>query len=120
MKIKSICVLAMLLLPVVIMPVSASINNTTADLMPSLKEGWYGLPPTVQTWVKWIIGISFVALVVIAIAFTSGSGIWAIVSGHSGNVSGRSSGLGDMFMPVGILIAAIVAIMFILYIASSI
>ncbi len=74
MKISNLFLLAMLAVSVLVMPVSAANNNSTPDLMPSLKVGWNGLPASIQSWIFWIISLSFVGLVVVALIYTWPSG----------------------------------------------
>jgi|SRR3989304_6718169 len=92
----------------------------TPDLMPNLADGWAGLPPDVQKWVIWILGTAFVLFVAIAILYTFGGSIKAIISGKRGDVSGRSSGISEAFLGVGVLLVAVIAIMLILFVASSV
>lgn len=94
--------------------------NQVPDLMPNLADGWAGLPPDVQKWVMWILGVAFVLFVAVAILYTFGGSIKAIISGKRGDVAGRSSGISDAFLGVGIIIVAIIAIMLIIFVASSV
>ncbi len=92
----------------------------TPDLMPNLADGWAGLPPDVQKWVLWILGVTFVLFVAVAILYTFGGSIKAIISGKRGDVAGRSSGISEAFMGVGVILIAVIAILLILYVASSV
>ncbi len=103
-----------------IAPVLAAGNNTTPDLMPNLATGWAGLPPDVQKWVLWILGTAFALFVAVAVLYTFGGSIKAIIGGQRGDVAGRSSGISEAFLGVGIVIVAIIAIMLILFVASSV
>ncbi len=101
-------------------PSFAADNSSTTALMPNLNAGWAGLPPDVQKWVMWIIGVAFALFVAVAIIYTFGGSIKAIIGGHRGDVAGRSSGISEAFLGVGIVIVAVLAIMIILYVASSV
>ncbi len=94
--------------------------NTTPDLMPNLADGWAGLPPEVQKWVLWILGTAFVLFVAVAILYTFGGAIMTVISGKRGDVAGRSSGISQAFMGVGVILIAVIAILLILYVASSV
>jgi hypothetical protein len=100
------------------MPALAA-DSKTPNLMPNLADGWAGLPPDVQKWILWIIGVAFVLFVAVAVLYTFGSSIKVILSGKRGDVAGRSSGIGEAFTGVGIILVAVVAILMILYIASN-
>ncbi len=95
-------------------------ENTAPDLMPNLADGWAALPPDVQKWVMWIIGVAFALFVAVAILYTFGGSIKAIIGGKRGDVAGRSSGISEAFMGVGVIIIAVIAIMLIIYVASSV
>ncbi len=101
------------------MPALAADNSTSA-LMPNLAKGWAGLPDNVRTWIVWILGTAFAIFVAIAILYTFGGTIKAILSGKRGDVHGQSSGISDAFLGVGIIIVAVIAIMLIIFIASSV
>ena len=92
----------------------------TPDLMPNLADGWAGLPADVQKWILWILGVAFVLFVTVAILYTFGGSIKAIVSGKRGDVAGRSSGISEAFLGVGIILIAIISIMLIIFVASSV
>ena len=94
--------------------------NTAPDLMPNLADGWAALPSDVQKWVMWIIGVAFILFVTVAILYTFGGSIKAIISGKRGDVAGRSTGISEAFMGVGVMIIAVIAIMLIIYVASSV
>ncbi len=83
-------------------PAAQAANDTAPDLMPNLATGWAGLPPDVQKWIMWILGTAFAIFVAIAILYTFGGSIKAIISGKRGDVAGRSSGISEAFMGVGI------------------
>ena len=91
-----------------------------SPLMPNLAQGWAGLPPDVQKWVVWIIGVAFAIFVAIAIIYTFSGSIKALIGGQRGDVAGRSSGISEAFMGVGIIIVAVIAIMLILYVAYAV
>jgi hypothetical protein len=101
-------------------PAAQAANDTAPDLMPNLATGWAGLPPDVQKWIMWILGTAFALFVSVAILYTFGGSIKAIISGKRGDVAGRSSGISEAFMGVGIIIIAVIAIMLIIFIASSV
>ncbi len=94
--------------------------NTAPDLMPNLADGWAGLPADVQKWVMWILGVAFVLFVAVAILYTFGGSVKAIISGKRGDVAGRSSGISEAFMGVGVILIAVIAILLIIYVASSV
>ncbi len=83
--------------------------NTAPDLMPNLADGWAGLPPEVQKWVMWILGTAFVLFVAVAVLYTFGGAIMTVISGKRGDVAGRSSGISQAFMGVGVILIAIIA-----------
>lgn len=109
-----------MLAPFLSVPVVQAANNTAPDLMPNLADGWAGLPADVQKWILWILGVAFVFFVAVAILYTFGGSIKAIISGKRGDVAGRSSGISEAFLGVGIIIVAIIAIMLIIFVASSV
>lgn len=102
------------------LPVPAVQAAENPDLMPNLADGWAGLPPDVQKWVLWILGVAFALFVAVAILYTFGGSIKAIISGKRGDVAGRSSGISEAFMGVGVILIAVIAILLIIYIASSV
>ncbi len=99
---------------------AAQAANTAPDLMPNLADGWAGLPSDVQKWILWILGTAFVLFVAVAILHTFGGSIKAILSGKRGDVAGRSSGISEAFMGVGVILVAVLAILLIIYVASSV
>ncbi len=93
--------------------------NDTAPLRPNLATGWAGLPPDVQKWVLWIISVAFVLFVAVAILYTFGGSIKALISGKRGDVAGRSSGISEAFTGVAVLMIAVIAVLLIIFIASN-
>ncbi len=120
MNFKNNLLIKGLLLNFMTVPALADATNGTSALMPNLNSGWAGLPPDVQKWVTWIISVAFALFVAVAIIYTFGGSIKAIIGGQRGDVAGRSSGISEAFMGVGIVIIAIIAILLILYVASSV
>jgi hypothetical protein len=103
----------------ILMP-SVRAANQAPNLMPNLADGWAGLPPDVQKWVLWILGTAFALFVAIAVLYTFGGSIKAVISGKRGDVEGRSSGISEAFLGVGIILVAVISIMLILFVASSV
>ncbi len=120
MNFKNNLLIKGVLLNFMAVPALADATNGTSALMPNLNSGWAGLPPDVQKWITWIIGAAFALFVAVAIIYTFGGTIKAIISGNRGDVAGRSSGISEAFLGVGIVIIAVLAIMLILYVASSV
>jgi hypothetical protein len=100
-------------------PAVQAANDTEPNLMPNLAQGWAGLPPDVQKWVLWIISVAFVLFVVVAILYTFGGSIKALISGKRGDVAGRSSGISEAFTGVAVLLIAVIAVLLIIFIASN-
>ena len=101
-------------------PGNGSSSNSAPPLMPNLGEAWNSTPPDVQKWITWIIGIAFLAFIVVAVVYLFGNSIKVIVFGKSGNVAGSSMAMGEAFTGLIMIILVAVALLLIMFVASHI
>jgi len=86
--------------------------------IPSFSQGWAGLPAEVQTQMLWLISIIIAVFVIVAIIYTFGHGIMAMIKGKSGDASGKTSHVTDMLVGVVVIFFAFIFVAIILYLVS--
>jgi len=114
MKLKPI-IYTVLILCAMAFPVMAAPGNFT---MPTFSTAWGGLDAGIKLKIMWIIGIAFVVLIVCAIVGAFFGGAKATLATITGNVGGRSEGISNVLITVGVVFLATVVIGFVLWIAG--
>lgn len=109
--IMSVFILAILALPMI-----ASATNDS--FVPSFKDGMNDLPDSVKSTMTRVINWGQVALVAVAMIFTTYHGIAATIDGKRGNASGRSSHITNVFYGIGMLLVVGVVITLIDYVVK--
>ncbi len=99
-------------------PAMAAIDDGNTSMIPSLSEAWGGLPAFLKEKITWIIGLSFIALVVVGVLYSLLSGGHTLLSGARGDVAGRSSGISNMILGIGVIFMALIAISIIFWLVS--
>lgn len=97
-------------------------ESRTAEevLRPNLAAGILGLPTEIQDWLTWSISVAFVGVVAFLIILTFKEAILTWWSKKQGKTRERGAHIGYVLYGAGILIIMIIAILLIIFIASSI
>jgi hypothetical protein len=117
MKFKQIDLIC-IVLSLLAFPALAAIDDGNTSMIPTLSQAWAGLTPFLKEKITWIIGISFIALVVVGVLYSLLSGGHTLLSGARGDVAGRSSGISNMILGVAVIFAALLAISIIFFLVN--
>jgi len=113
MKIKPI-IYTVLILCALALPVMAATKFT----MPTFSSAWGGLDSEIAIKIMWIIGLSFVILVVAAILGSMFGGAKAALATVTGNVSQRTEGVSAVLITIGVVFIVTVVIGLLLWVAG--
>lgn len=99
-------------------PAMAAFDDGNTSMMPTLSQAWGGLPAYLKEKITWVIGLSIIGLVVVGILFSLLSGGHTILGGLRGDVAGRSTGISNMILGIGVIFMALIAISIIFWLVS--
>jgi len=122
MKSNTLRKLSGILLFIYSIPLSLADDDTIIDdtLRPNLKAGLLGLPSEVLAWISWAISVVFAIAIAIIIILTIREAILAWWSQKQGRIKERTIHIERVFYGVGILIAMIIAVLIIIFLASNV
>jgi hypothetical protein len=99
-------------------PSLAAFDDGNTSMMPTLSQAWGGLPAYLKEKITWVIGLSIIGLVVVGILFSLLSGGHTILGGLRGDVAGRSTGISNMILGIGVIFVALITISIIFWLVS--
>lgn len=117
MKIKPILKIC-IVLSLLSFPVMAAFDDGNSSMMPTFSEAWSNLNPFLKEKITWLIGLSIIGLVVVGVLYSLFSGGHVLLSGARGDVAGRSTGISNTILGVGVIFIAILAISVIFWLVS--
>jgi hypothetical protein len=109
-----ICVIFSLLA----LPAVAAFDDGNTSMMPSFSQAWGGLSSYLKEKITWLIGLSIIGLVVVGVLYSLLSGGHTLLSGARGDVAGRSSGITNMILGIGVIFVAMLAVSIIFWLVS--
>ena len=112
MKIKPI------IYTVLILALALPAMAATKFTMPTFSSAWGGLDSEIAIKIMWIIGLSFVILVVAAILGSMFGGAKAALATVTGNVSQRTEGVSAVLITIGVVFIVTVVIGLLLWVAG--
>lgn len=114
-KVGVVAIFLILILPGI---AAAAIDDANTGMMPSLTQAWGGLNGYLKEKITWLIGLAVIGMVVIGVLYSLLSGGGVILSGHRGDVGGRSNHMTNVFLGVGVVFMALLAISIIFWLVS--
>lgn len=106
-------------LVVALIVILSAVPGLAADFkMPGFKTSWAALDPSIQDKILLIIMIGVVVLIVAAIASGLFGGAAALFGQARGDVAGRSGGIGQILLTVGVIFCVFLAIGAIIWLAG--
>ncbi len=91
-------------------PAMAAFDDGNTSMIPSLSQAWNGLNGYLKEKITWLIGLSIIGLVVVGVLYSLVSSGHVLLSGARGDVAGRSAGIGNVLLGVGVIFMALLAI----------
>jgi hypothetical protein len=92
------------------LPAMAAFDDGNTSMMPTFSQAWGGLPAYLKEKITWVIGLSIIGLVVVGILFSLLSGGHTILGGLRGDVAGRSTGISNMILGIGVIFVALIRV----------
>jgi hypothetical protein len=114
----SMIITTMFIFSLLAMPALAAFDDGNTSMMPTFSQAWSGLPAYLKEKITWVIGLSIIGLVVVGILFSLLSGGHTILGGLRGDVAGRSTGISNMILGIGVIFGALIAISIIFWLVS--
>jgi len=118
MKFKKIGFVAIFLLLILPGIAAAAFDDGNTSMMPSFSEAWGGLNSYIKEKITWLIGLAIIGMVAIGVLYSLLSGGNVLWSGGRGDVAGRSAGISNVFLGIGVIFMALLAISIIFWLVS--
>lgn len=110
-----VAILIMLVLPGI---AAAAIDDANTGMMPTLSQAWGGLNGYLKEKITWLLGLAVIGMVVVGVLYSALSGGGVLMSGGRGDVAGRSNHVTNVFMGIGVIFVALLAISIIFWLVS--